>query len=104
MTYFRPAHAWIVTAAVLGGLAAGACPVRAQGTAADYERAARLPQLTRDKVFKARVEPHWFDGNNKFWYRNDLAGDKREFVLVDAAKGQRQAAFDHERLAAALSK
>ena len=21
-----------------------------------------------------RITPHWFDGNNRFWYRNDLAG------------------------------
>jgi dipeptidyl aminopeptidase/acylaminoacyl peptidase len=89
---------------VLGVLAASAGPAFAQGTAADYERAGRLAQLTRDKVFKSRVEPHWFDGNTKFWYRNDLAGGKRAFVLVDAVKGVRQAAFDHERLAAALSK
>ncbi len=76
----------------------------AGGTAADYERAAKLRGLTRDKVFKASVRPHWFAGGDRFWYRNDLAGGEREFVLVDAVKGERKPAFDHERLAAALSK
>ena len=38
----------------------------------------------------------------RFWYQNDLAGGKREFVLVDAEKGVRERAFDHEKLAAAL--
>ena len=53
-------------------------------------------------VYKARISPHWFDGGSKFWYQNDLAGGKREFILVDAVEGKRERAFDHERLAAAL--
>ncbi len=55
-------------------------------------------------VYKARIVPHWFAADSKFWYRNDLRGDAKEFVLVDADKGTRQAAFDHDKLAAALSK
>jgi dipeptidyl aminopeptidase/acylaminoacyl peptidase len=53
-------------------------------------------------VYKARITPHWFDGGARFWYQNDLAGGKREFVLVDADNGLRARAFDHEKLAAAL--
>lgn len=55
------------------------------------------------KVFRDRVEPHWLEGNNRFWYRVDLPNDAREFVLVDAVQGRRAPAFDHERLAKALS-
>jgi len=55
-------------------------------------------------VYKARITPHWLGNNVQFWYRNDLAGNKREFILVDAEKGTRQPAFDHQKLAAALSK
>ena len=55
-------------------------------------------------VFKARVTPHWYHGNSRFWYRNELAGGASEFVSVDAEQGKRQAAFDHDKLAAALSK
>jgi len=55
-------------------------------------------------VFKARITPHWFDHDSRFWYRNDLAAGAREFVVVDAEKGTRGRAFDHSRLAAALSK
>lgn len=75
-----------------------------QGTASDYERAENLQKDLRNKVFKAKVEPHWFAGNTKFWYRNDLAEGKREFFLVDAEQGTREAAFDHARLAPLLSK
>ena len=35
-------------------------------------------------VSKTRLTPHWFSENDRFWYRNDLAGGKREFVVVDA--------------------
>lgn len=76
----------------------------AQGTRADYERANTLQKRTQNTVFKAGVKAHWFAGNTRFWYRNDLADGAREFVVVDAVRGQKTAAFDHERLAAALSK
>src|SRR5262245_59454783 len=55
-------------------------------------------------VYKDRITPHWFASDSRFWYRNDLKGGAREFVLVDAEKGTRAPAFDHTKLAAALSK
>ncbi|HEY7329205.1 MAG TPA: DPP IV N-terminal domain-containing protein [Gemmataceae bacterium] len=75
-----------------------------QGTAADYERASKLSELTRKKVFKDRVNAHWLADHRRFWYRNDLPGEAREFIFVDAVKGERRLAFDHERLAATLTK
>src|SRR5262245_56837506 len=50
-------------------------------------------------VSKARITPHWIHQNKRFWYRSDLGKGKREFVLVDAEKGTREPAFDHEKLA-----
>jgi dipeptidyl aminopeptidase/acylaminoacyl peptidase len=55
-------------------------------------------------VYKSQITTHWFAGNTRFWYRNELRGGRSEFVLVDADKATRTAAFDHEKLAAALSK
>jgi dipeptidyl-peptidase-4 len=55
------------------------------------------------KVYRDRVEPHWFAENSRFWYRNDLRDGAREFILVDAEKGTRQLAFDQARVATALS-
>jgi dipeptidyl aminopeptidase/acylaminoacyl peptidase len=55
-------------------------------------------------VYKARLSPHWFANETRFWYRNDLRGGAKEFVLVNAEQGTRQLAFDHQKLAAALSK
>jgi dipeptidyl aminopeptidase/acylaminoacyl peptidase len=67
-----------------------------------YQRSGQFPQARR--VYKDRITPHWLPNNTRFWYRNDLHGGGREFVLVDAERGIRQAAFDHKKLAAALSK
>lgn len=53
-------------------------------------------------VYKASINPHWFANNTRFWYRNDLRDDAREFIVVDAVKGLRKPAFDHKRLAQAL--
>ena len=75
----------------------------AQGTRCDYERALNLRKITANKVFKQRVTAHWLAGNTKFWYRNDLAEEAREFILVNAETGIRQPAFEHERIAAALT-
>jgi dipeptidyl aminopeptidase/acylaminoacyl peptidase len=76
----------------------------AQGTRADYERSRKLRDTTANKVFKQSVKPQWLPGNTRFWYRNDLPGGAREFILVDAVKGERKVAFDHAKLAEALSK
>lgn len=57
-----------------------------------------------DGYYKGEIAPHWFADNKCFWYHNDLSGSTREFILVNAEQGTRQPAFDHQRLAAALSK
>jgi len=56
------------------------------------------------RVFRDRVTPHWFGGGLLFWYRNDLRDGAREFIVVEAEKGLRRAAFDHAKLAAELSR
>src|SRR5262245_3280697 len=53
---------------------------------------------------KGQLTPHWFADDTRFWYRNELKGGAKEFVLVDAEAGKREPAFDHAKLAAALSK
>jgi dipeptidyl aminopeptidase/acylaminoacyl peptidase len=48
------------------------------------------------KIFRDRVEPHWFAGadgvTNQFWYRVSLPGGKTEFVTVNAETGAREIA------------
>jgi dipeptidyl aminopeptidase/acylaminoacyl peptidase len=62
------------------------------------------PSRPVEGVYKDRITAHWLAGNTRFWYRNDLAGKTKEFILVDAERGTREPAFDHAKLAAALSK
>ncbi len=80
-------------------LVAGCLSLSAQTTNSQIRRG-----HGEERVYKARLTPHWFANDSKFWYRNDLRGGKKEFVLVDCEKGARQPAFDHDKLAAALSK
>lgn len=75
----------------------------AQGTKADFDRAANLRALTGDKVFRDRVEPHWV-GEDHLWYRVRISKDQHEFVVVNAKDGKRELAFDHDLLAKSLGK
>jgi dipeptidyl-peptidase 4 len=75
----------------------------AQGTREDYERAQKfLFGNLRHQVYVADVSPHWIEKTSRFWYRK--AGMQgTEFALVDPVKNTSEPAFDHARLAAALS-
>ncbi|WCJ57935.1 prolyl oligopeptidase family serine peptidase [Fontisphaera persica] len=85
-------------------LAAGTTGLKSQITREDYQRAFQWSRLCEGKVLNARLTPHWFAGGERFWYRKELAGGAREFVVVDAVRGERRPAFDHARLAEALSR
>ncbi|TQV73500.1 prolyl oligopeptidase family serine peptidase [Exilibacterium tricleocarpae] len=68
-----------------------------------YQRAERLmgPQLNRH-VHNVFIVPHWVGDSDDFWYRRE-AKDSHEFMLVQAATGNQQSAFDHDAIAAGLS-
>src|SRR5438445_704218 len=71
-------------------------------TSADYARAESfLLYKTNSLVFRTGVRPTWLS-DNRFWYRN-TTGNGSEFILVDPANGARVPAFNHAKLAAALS-
>ncbi len=74
----------------------------AQGKPEDYARSAGLQQLVRGKVTHSSVLPNWLP-DGRFWYRRDLGVGQFEYVLVDPAKPSKAPAFDHVKLAAALS-
>jgi dipeptidyl-peptidase 4 len=77
--------------------------VVAQGGLEDYQRAQNfLPGNLRHVISPADVAPHWIEKTNRFWYRR-ISPTGAQFILVDADKNTSAPAFDHERLAAALS-
>jgi dipeptidyl aminopeptidase/acylaminoacyl peptidase len=71
-------------------------------TAKDYEHAESFLNYNTEQLIDHNgVHPEWLPGD-KFWYRS-LTAQGSEFILVDPAKKSRNAAFDQQKLAAALS-
>ncbi len=71
-------------------------------SADDYARAQGfLGASMNPLVYGTGVRPNWVEGG-RFWYLNAYPGGN-EFILVDPDDRSRERAFDHERLADALS-
>ncbi|HEX3437955.1 MAG TPA: DPP IV N-terminal domain-containing protein [Pseudacidobacterium sp.] len=73
-----------------------------QVTRADYERAAQLRDKYKTLALNIPEAPSWIEKTDTFWYRKTVEGG-HAFVLVDANTKIKKPAFDHDRLAAALS-
>lgn len=99
--------AWTLFAVALGWNAAAHCSeesgARPAMDAAVYARAERLlPPALKRLVLNAYLVPHWIGSSDEFWYERQLPSG-HEFVLVDAATGSQRPAFDHARVAQALT-
>ena len=68
----------------------------------DYERAEKFMSYYTDSyIDKGGLKPNWLAAD-RFWYQTtSLKGT--EFILVDPAKKIKTAAFDHQKMAVALS-
>lgn len=73
-----------------------------QGTLADYRRAETADTAYLNKVYNLALNWQWLDSENRIWYSKAVAGG-REFMLVDPVKKTKVKAFDHDKLAKALS-
>ncbi|WP_263366687.1 S9 family peptidase [Edaphobacter bradus] len=91
------------TAVVLGlGLTVAAAAQGRQLTMADYAQAEKFMNYNVNPlVFHGVEHPAWISAG-RFWYR-DLGPEGITYVMVDAAKATKSAAFDHAKLAAALT-
>jgi len=77
-------------------------PAPARLTATDYAHAEKfMPYHVNPLVSHGTVRVNWLP-DERFWYR-DTTPDGTEFILVDPARGTRAPAFDHAKVAAALS-
>jgi dipeptidyl-peptidase 4 len=71
-------------------------------TREDYARAERFMNYnTTPLVDRTGIRPTWL-ADERFWFRLST-GQTSEFVLINPATGERRPAFDHAKLAAALS-
>jgi dipeptidyl aminopeptidase/acylaminoacyl peptidase len=74
----------------------------AQGTLADYERAANLRDKVQFLALNVVDRAGWIEKTSRFWYRKTIKGGY-EFEVVDAENQAKKPAFDHQKLAASLS-
>ena len=81
----------------------GPAPAAAQQVSESaYARAEQFLPWNASKLISGdQVTPEFFDGD-RFWYRSRTASG-HEFIVVDPAARSLASAFDHARLAAALS-
>jgi dipeptidyl aminopeptidase/acylaminoacyl peptidase len=74
----------------------------AQGTLADYQRAQGLQAKARGLVTNVPSAVTWIGDSDHFWYSRSVKGGT-EFMLGEAGAATKKLAFDHARLAAAIS-
>ena len=74
----------------------------AQGTLADYQRAMTLRDRYQNLAVGLTDQARWVPDTHKLVYRRTVPGG-HEFMLVDADTQAKAPAFDHAKLAGALS-
>ena len=87
----------MLTKASLLPFALLAAALAAQGTATDYQRAAKLRELD-GKVVHFRPNLHWLPNGAGVWFERAKAGGGTECVQVDAATGAVRIAADAQAL------
>jgi dipeptidyl aminopeptidase/acylaminoacyl peptidase len=97
-----PGVSRICSVLVLASMA-GAGAAAAQGTLADYQRAMGLRDTWQGLAIGVPEGPTWVGQSDRFWFRRTVKGGN-EFVLVNPENKSVAPAFDHARLAEALSK
>jgi dipeptidyl aminopeptidase/acylaminoacyl peptidase len=80
----------------------GSTPLLGQGTADDYRRSEELNRKYQGLAIGLVESPTWIPNTSRLWYRTTVPGGA-VFIIVDAATKRKQPAFDHEKVAAALS-
>src|SRR6266700_5720810 len=76
--------------------------VFAQGTLADYQRGQGLQAKARGLVIDLPSNVTGIGDSDHLWYSKAVKGGT-EFVWVDATSGVKKPAFDHDKLARAIS-
>ncbi|HZY63043.1 MAG TPA: DPP IV N-terminal domain-containing protein [Edaphobacter sp.] len=96
-------HRWTIGAlAVVCALATHAQAEGRKLTTADYAQAEKFMNYNVDPLVFHTVRDEKFLPDGRFWYR-DRGPDGLTLELVDPAKGTKTAAFDRDKLAAAMS-
>lgn len=78
-------------------------PSESELTAA-YASANEFQKRATNATLNLNIKVNWIGKGDQFWYVRQTGFGEKEFVLVEASTGSRKAAFDHQRLASALSR
>jgi hypothetical protein len=77
-------------------------PARAQGSRADYERAARPNREAQALGASLRIEPRWLEGGRVLWCQAIAPDGSRRWVRVETDNGRVSDFLDADTLAAAF--
>lgn len=78
------------------------CNLTAQNIKEKYKLADEYWHKYNAKYYKGDIKPHWINNTHSLWYKTKTA-EGIHFILIDADKKTKQPAFDHQKLAQALS-
>lgn len=84
-------------------LTTGSVLLPAQEVKSDYKRAFSLRENFNDLVVDMPSQATWVEDSHRFWFRKSVSNGY-EFHTVNADTLEKEIAFDHEKLASALSK
>ncbi|HJP84096.1 MAG TPA: hypothetical protein VJ835_11405, partial [Fimbriimonadaceae bacterium] len=68
-----------------------------------YTRANEFQTRAADATFNVSLTLGWIEGGKALWFREDSPDGVKQFIRVDSKTGKREPAFDHAKLAKALS-
>ena len=92
----------LFSAVLIVGFVAQSQLAQAQGTVSDYVQAITLRDRSQALAINVPEQVQWIGKTNRFWYRKTVPGGNA-FVLVNADTHTKEPAFDHARMADALS-
>ncbi len=77
--------------------------INAQSIQEKYKKAEEfLSWNLSEKLYSLTVNPQWIDESSNFWFL-DQKKSKKEFILVNSKKKRMSAAFNHKKMADALT-
>lgn len=83
---------------------AQADPEQRSATAEDYQRAEQfLPWRMKANLHNDDIQHSWIGDSRTLWYKRSFEGG-HEFILADPARRTKTRAFDHDRMARALTR
>ncbi|WP_210463166.1 S9 family peptidase [Rufibacter roseolus] len=93
----------VYTLALFLGASLGLFAQTGQPQKANYQLASRFsPKKLEKLIFTTSLDPHWLKQTDRFWYQYETSNGKNWYI-VDPATKSKQAIFNTDQLAAAIT-